>query len=113
MLKGIVGLAEFKLDLVGGTIRLKKRPYGEKDSLELCLEDFSVFHDGEPYRFIICHACSDERWLRNLLAKLISTTWKVPAMPQLSAQLILIAEVLKTTRRHWNWPIDFSKSFQR
>lgn len=95
VLKGIAELAEFKFDLDARTVYVKTRLYGEEGSLELSLEDFAVFHDGESYRFIIHHARSDRPWLHNLLAKFIGKAWKIPAIPQLSAQLALIAEVFQ------------------
>jgi len=95
ILKGIAELLEFNFDLDTRKVYVKTRLYGEADSIEICLEDFAVFNDGESYRFILHQARSDRPWLNNILARVIGKAWKIPAIPQLAAQLELIAEVFK------------------
>ncbi len=93
ILKGIAELTEFSFDLDARKVYVKTRLYGEQETIEISLEDFAVFSDGESYRFIIHHAQSDRPWLNNLLAHFIGKAWKIPAIPQLTAQLELLTEL--------------------
>ena len=95
ILKGIAELLAFNFDLDARKIYVQTRLYGETDTIEVCLEDFAVFNDGEGYRFILHQARSDRPWLNNILARVIGKAWKIPAIPKLDAQLELIAEVFK------------------
>ena len=95
VLKGIAELTEFNFDVDARKVYVQTRLYGEEQTIEVSLEDFSVFNDGDSYRFIIHHAHSDRPWLNNLLAKVIGKAWKIPAMPQFSTQLELVAELFK------------------
>jgi hypothetical protein len=96
VLKGIAELTRFNFDVDARTIYVQTRLYGEEGTIEVCLEDFAVFHDGESYRFIVHHAKSDRPWLNNLLSRVIGKAWKIPEIPQLTAQLEVIAELFKT-----------------
>jgi hypothetical protein len=73
------------------TVYVQTRLYGEEATIEVCLEDFAVFSDGESYRFIIHKAKSDRPWLNNLLSRIIGKAWKIPAIPQLE----LLTELFK------------------
>ena len=95
ILKGIAELTEFSFDLDARKVYVQTRLYGEQETIEVCLEDFAVFSDGESYRFIIHHAKSDRPWLNNLLSHFIGKAWKIPAIPQLTAQLELLTELFK------------------
>ncbi|MFI3185181.1 MAG: hypothetical protein QX198_04300 [Methylococcaceae bacterium] len=95
ILKGIAELTEFSFDLDARKVYVQTRLYGEQETIEVCLEDFAVFSDGESYRFIIHHAKSDRPWLNNLLSNFIGKAWKIPAIPQLTAQLELLTELFK------------------
>ncbi len=97
IMKGIAELINFNFDIDNRTIYAQTRLYGEDDTIEVWLEDFSVFYDQEQdcYRFILHHARSDRAWLNNLLAKFIGKGWKIPALPQFSKQLELVAELFK------------------
>ena len=95
ILKGIAELTEFNFDIETRKIYVQTRLHGEKDTIEICLEDFAVFNDGESYRFIIHQAKSDRPWLTNLLALVTGKAWKIPAIPQLNAQLELLTELLQ------------------
>lgn len=96
VLKGIAELTRFNFDVDARKIYVQTRLYGEEGTIEVCLEDFAVFHDGESYRFIVHHAKSDRPWLNNLLSRVIGKAWKIPEIPQLTAQLEVIAELFKT-----------------
>ena len=76
ILKGIAELTEFNFDIETRKIYVQTRLHGEKDTIEICLEDFAVFNDGESYRFIIHQAKSDRPWLTNLLALVTGKAWK-------------------------------------
>lgn len=95
ILKGIAELTAFKFDVDARKIYAQIRLYGEENTIDICLEDFAVFHDGESYRFIIHHAQSDRPWLNNLLARVIGKAWKIPEIPQLTSQIELAAELFK------------------
>jgi len=95
ILKGIAELTEFNFDVDSRSIYVQTRLYGEEGTIEVSLEDFAVFHDGESYRFIIHHAKSDRPWLNNLLSRVIGKAWKIPEIPQRAAQLELVAELFK------------------
>ena len=95
ILKGIAELTEFSFDLEARKVYVQTRLYGEKETIEVCLEDFSVFSDGDSYRFIIHQAKSDRPWLNNLLSRIIGKAWKIPATPQLTTQLELLTELFK------------------
>jgi len=96
ILKGIAELTEFNFDLEARKVYVQTRLYGEKETIEVCLEDFAVFSDGDSYRFIIHQAKSDRPWLNNLLAHITGKAWKIPAIPQLTAQFELLTELLNT-----------------
>ena len=95
ILKGIAELTEFNFDLDARKVYVQTRLYGEKETIEVCLEDFAVFNDGESYRFIIHQAKSDRPWSNNLMAHVIGKAWKIPAIPQLNAPLELLTELFK------------------
>lgn len=95
ILKGIAELIKFNFDVDSRKVYVQTRLYGEEGTIDVHLEDFSVFHDGEAYRFIIHHAQSDRLWLNNLLARFIGKAWKIPALPQFSSQIELLAELFK------------------
>lgn len=95
ILKGIAELLAFDFDVDARTMYVQTRLYGEENTIEIALEDFAVFNDGESYRFIIHHARSDRPWLNNLLSRVIGKAWKIPALPQFAAQLDLVAELFK------------------
>ena len=94
--KGIAELTEFSFDLEARKVYVQTRLYGEEETIEVWLEDFAIFSDGESYRFIIHQAKSDRPWLNNLLSRIIGKAWKIPAIPQLTAQLELLTELFKT-----------------
>lgn len=96
VLKGIAELTEFNFDIDSRKMFVQTRLYGEADTIDVRLDDFAVFNDGEGYRFIIHHASSDRPWLNNLLAKIIGKAIKIPELPQFSAQMELVAEVFKS-----------------
>ena len=96
ILKGIAELTEFNFDLEARNVYVQTRLYGEKETIEVFLEDFAVFSEGDSYRFIIHQAKSDRPWLNNLLAHITGKAWKIPAIPQLTAQLELLTELLNT-----------------
>jgi len=95
ILKGIAELTEFSFDLDARKVYVQTRLYGEQETIEVCLEDFAVFNDGESYRFIIHRANSDRPWLNNILALITGKAWKIPALPQLTAPLELLTELFK------------------
>jgi len=59
VLKGIAELTAFNFDIEARKVYVQTRLYGEQDTIDVCLENFAVFNDGESYRFIIHQAKSD------------------------------------------------------
>ncbi len=95
ILKGIAELTAFNFDLEARKVYVQTRLYGEKETIEVYLEDFAVFNDGEAYRFIIHQAKSDRPWLNNILSRITGKAWIIPAIPHLNDQLELLSEVLQ------------------
>lgn len=93
ILKGIAELTKFHFDLEARKVYVQTRLYGEEGTIEVFLEDFAVFNDGESYRFIIHQAQSDRPWLNNLLSRIVGKAWKIPAIAPLTAQLELASEL--------------------
>jgi len=93
LLKGIAELLAFNFDVDARTVHLQTRLYGEENTIDVTIEDFALFNDGDAYRFIIHHAHSDRPWLNNLLSRVIGKAWKIPPLPQFSMQLELLAEL--------------------
>jgi hypothetical protein len=95
VLKGIAELTAFNFDIEARKVHVQTRLYGERETIDVCLENFAVFNDGESYRFIIHQATSDRPWLNNILSRIIGKAWKIPEIPHLTAQLELVAELFK------------------
>jgi len=93
VMKGIAELTQFNFDLESRKVYVQSRLYGEDFTIDVVLEDFAVFNDGESYRFVLHHAHSDRPWLQNILAKFVGKAWKIPALPGFSKPLELMAEV--------------------
>ncbi|WFP50103.1 hypothetical protein PL263_18670 [Methylomonas sp. EFPC3] len=93
VMKGIAELTQFNFDLDARKVYVQSRLYGEDFTIDVVLEDFAVFNDGESYRFILHHAHSDRPWLQNILAKFVGKAWKIPAIPGFTKPLALAAEV--------------------
>ena len=93
VLKGIAELTAFNFDLDSRKLFVQTRLYGEKDTIDVTVDNFAVYLEGENYRFIIYNATSDRPWLNNIFAKITGKAWKIPALPQLNIILEPIAEV--------------------
>lgn len=95
VLKGIAELLEFSFDIDSRTIYVKTRLYGENETIEVTLQDFAIFNDGDSYRFILHKANSDRLWLDNLLNHFTGKAWAIPAMPGLNSSLKVVAELFE------------------
>lgn len=93
VMKGIAELTQFNFDLESRKVYVQSRLYGEDFTIDVVLEDFAIFNDGESYRFVLHHAHSDRPWLQNILAKFVGKAWKIPALPGFTKPLELMAEV--------------------
>jgi len=93
IMKGFAELQAFDFDIDARKIYAQTLLLGEDIPIEVRLEDFAVFNDGDGYRFIIHHASSNKPWLNNLLMRVIGKGWKIPSLPHFSAQLELVAEL--------------------
>jgi len=51
ILKGIAELTEFSFDLEARKVYIQTRLYGEDETIEVCLEDFAVFSEGESTKY--------------------------------------------------------------
>jgi hypothetical protein len=63
--------------------------------LRVWLEGFAVIDEGESLSFMIEKAQSNRPWLNNILSRIIGKAWKIPVIPQLTAQIELIVDLLK------------------
>ncbi|MGZ8189677.1 MAG: hypothetical protein ACXWTS_00455 [Methylococcaceae bacterium] len=95
VLKGIAELTDFNFDLETRKAYVQTTLYGETEAIEVWLEDFAIVSDEQSYSFIIQQAQSNRPWLNNLLSHFVGKTWKIPAIPQLTAHIELLAELLK------------------
>jgi hypothetical protein len=95
-LKGIAELSDFSFDLEARKAYVQATLFGEAEPIKLSLDGFAVVSDGETYKLIIQQAQSNRPWLNNLLSRIVGKEWKIPAIPQLTAQIELIAELFKT-----------------
>lgn len=96
ILKGIAELIDLSFDLDIRSAYVQTRLYGEDEIIEIWLDGFAIVSDGEAHRLIIQHAESNRPWLNNLLARIVGKEWKIPVIPELTAQIELISELLNT-----------------
>jgi hypothetical protein len=94
-LKGIAELKDFSIDLDARKAYVQTTLFGETESIEVWLDGFAVAREKGSYRFIIQQAQSNKPWLNNLLSRIVGKAWIIPAIPQLTAQIELISELLK------------------
>ncbi len=95
MLKGIAELTAFSFDLETRKVYVQTKLYGEAEMIEVWLDGFAVVNDEESYRFIIQQAQSNRPWLNNILSRIVGKSWKIPVIPQLTAQMELVYELFK------------------
>jgi hypothetical protein len=95
ILKGIAELVNFNFDLEARKAYVQIQLLGESETIEVWLEDFAVVSDEGSYQLTIQQAQSNRVWLNNLLARIAGKAWKIPAMPQFSAEIELICELFK------------------
>lgn len=93
VLKGIAEMTEFNFDLDARKVYVQTRLLGEDSAIEVLLEDFAIFNDGDSYRFILHRAKSNKLWLSNILSRITGKAWKIPVIPQLKGPIEVLAEV--------------------
>lgn len=96
VLKDIAELTDFNFDLEARKAYVQIQLLGESETIEVWLENFAVIRDEESYKLIVQQAQSNRVWLNNLLSRVVGKAWKIPEIPQLTAQLELIAELFET-----------------
>jgi hypothetical protein len=96
VLKDIAELTDFNFDLEERKVYIQIQLLGESETIEVWLENFAVVKDEESYKLIVQQAQSNRLWLNNLLSRVAGKAWKIPEIPQLTAQLELVAELFKT-----------------
>jgi hypothetical protein len=94
-LKGIAELTDFNFDLETRKAYVQVALNGETEMIEVWLDGFAIVNDGESHKLIIQQGQSNRPWLHNLLALIAGKEWKIPAIPQLAAQIELISELFK------------------
>jgi hypothetical protein len=94
-LKGIAELIVFRFDLDARTAHVQTLLFGEAEPIDVWVDGFGIMSNEQSYQFIIQQAKSNKPWLNNILAHIVGKAWKIPAIPQLAAQMELIAELLK------------------
>ncbi|MDD2769195.1 MAG: hypothetical protein PHT19_10705 [Methylococcus sp.] len=95
LLKGIAELTYFAFDIDTRKVYVAINLAGESETIEIWLENFYIVGDETSFQFVIQQARSNKLWLNNLLAHVAGKAWKVPELPQYSAQLKLVAELLE------------------
>jgi hypothetical protein len=95
LLKDIAELTDYSMNLDARKAYVQIMLYGETEAIEVWLDGFAVISDRESKAIIIEKAESNRPWLNNILARIAGKTWKIPVIPQLTAQIELIAELLK------------------
>ena len=95
VLKGIAELTDFSLDLDTRKAYVQATLYGETEPIEVRLDGFAVVSDEDSHKLIVQQAQSNRPWLNNLLSRIVGKEWKIPVIPQLTAQIELISELLK------------------
>ena len=95
VLKGIAELTAFSFDIDTRKVYVQTKLCGETESIEVWVDGFGIISDEYTYQFIIQQARSNKLWLNNILARFVGKTWKIPVIPQLTAYIELIAELLK------------------
>ncbi len=96
VLKGIAELTDYRINLDARKAYVQTTLYGETEAIEVWLDGFAIVTDGESKTFIIDEARSNRPWLNNLLSHIVGKAWKIPVIPQLTAHIELIAELLKS-----------------
>lgn len=96
VLKDIAELIDFNFDIEARKAYVQILLLGEAEPIEVWLDDFAVIKDQESYKFIVHQAQSNRIWLSNILSRVVGKAWKIPEIPQLSAQLELAAELFET-----------------
>lgn len=94
-LKGIAELLDFSFDLDARKVYVHTQLFGETETIEVWLEDFAIVNDAGSYQLIVQLAQSNRPWLNNLLSLIVGKAWKIPAIPQFTAELELISELFK------------------
>ncbi len=95
VLKGIAELSDINIDLEAPKAHVQLQLFGEAEMLEIWLEGFGIIREGEGYKFILQQAKSNRLWLDNIFAHIIGKAWKIPVIPQITAYMPLIAELLQ------------------
>jgi len=95
ILKGIAELTDFNFDLEARKAYVQIQLVGESETIEVWIEDFAIVNDEGSYQLIIQQAQSNRIWLNNLLSRITGKAWGIPEIPQLTAHLELISELLK------------------
>lgn len=95
ILKGIAELTYFAFDIDARKAYVAINLAGESETMEVWLENFYIVGDETSYQFVIQQARSNKLWLNNLLAHITGKAWRLPVLPQYSAQLKLVAELLE------------------
>lgn len=95
ILKGIAELVDFNFDLEARTAYVQVQLLGESETIEVWLENFVIVSDEGSHKLIIQQAQSNRLWLNNLLSRIAGKAWKIPAIPQFTAEIELISELFK------------------
>ncbi len=93
--KGIAALTDYSFDPDERKAYVQTTLYGEAEAIEVWLDGFAIISDGESNKFIIQQVQSNKPWLNNIFAHIAGKAWKIPVIPQLTAHIELIAELLK------------------
>jgi hypothetical protein len=97
ILKGIVNLIDFDLDIDARKVYVHIKLEGEAESIEVWLNDFAIASKDNAYQLLIQDAQSNRIWLTNIFAHIIGKAWNIPVPPQFAGHFKLIAELFQPT----------------
>jgi len=90
---------DFSFDLEARKSYVQIQLLGESETIEVWLENFTVVSDEGGHSLIIEQAQSNRIWLNNLLSRIAGKAWKIPVIPQFTAEIELICELFKAESR--------------
>lgn len=95
ILKGIAELTDYNFDLDARKAYVQTTLYGESEPIEVWLDGFAIISENETKYLILEQGQSNKPWLTNIFGHIAGKAWKIPALPQFSQHIELIAELLK------------------
>ena len=99
ILRDIGRLTDFCLDLDRRSLHAQVKLFGEASPIDVWMKGFYVFQDGRHFKVLVQEADSNRIWLDNLLWKVVGKPWKIPSIPELRPQFVMLSELLRGPSR--------------